>query len=254
MSAFPELAAAAGPGRLEPFLQPVARLSDGALVGFEALARWRRDDGVVEGAASFFPKGPWTDENAEVGRAVGAAAIETFAAWSRPRSAHLSINIIGRDLHDGAARKLADLAQARGVGPGELVMELTEHHALPDLSAAAAELGALRDRGVRIALDDFGTGHSSLTWLAQLPIDALKLDQSFVSRVAEPGVEAVVIASVLSLARALGLDVVAEGLETEAQRAALLARGCAYGQGRLFAMPLPAAEAFALFEQRAATI
>ncbi|NWG53282.1 MAG: EAL domain-containing protein [Hydrogenophilaceae bacterium] len=247
MSAFPELAAVAGPGRIEPFLQPVARLSDGALVGFEALARWRRDDGGVEGAASFFPNGPWTDENAEIGRAVGAAAIEAFAAWRRPRAAHLSVNIIGRDLYDGAARRLADLAQARGIAPGELVLELTEHHALPDMPAAAAELAALRDRGVRIALDDFGTGHSSLAWLARLPVDALKIDRSFVSRITEPGVESLVIAAVLSLARALGLDVIAEGLETEAQRAELLARGCTLGQGGLFAMPLPAAEAFALF-------
>jgi len=246
VSAFPALVAAAGPGRLEPFFQPVMRLSDGALVGFEALARWRREDGGVADAAAFLPKGPWTAEDAEIGRTVARDAIEAFGAAPRPRGAHLAVNIIGRDLHDGAAAALAAHAEQNGVRPDELVLELTEHHALVDIGRAADELAALRDKGVRIALDDFGTGHSSLAWLARLPVDAVKLDQSFVANVTEPGVESLIIGAVLSLARALHLDVIAEGVEVEAQRAELVARGCEHGQGRLFAMPLPAAEAFAL--------
>lgn len=249
MSAFPTLAAEAGPGRLEAFYQPFARLSDGAIVGMEALARWRRADGTIAEADTFLPKGPWTDENAEIGRAVAAEAIDAFAAWrKRTRlDATLAINIIGKDLMDGSAARLAAQAALSGVPPGGLVMELTEHHALADLTRAAEALASLRAKGVRIALDDFGTGHSSLAWLARLPVDAIKIDQSFVARMLDVGPERTIIAAVLSLAREFGLEAIAEGVETESQRSALAARGCTFGQGRLYAMPLPAEEAFAMF-------
>jgi EAL domain-containing protein (putative c-di-GMP-specific phosphodiesterase class I) len=262
MSAFPALAAQAGPGRLEPYFQPVARLADGALVGFEALARWRRVDGSVAEASAFLPKGPWTDENAEIGRAVAAEAIDVFSVRASPamqgdepapearseRSLTLAVNIIGADLFDGTAQRLAAQASLSGMAPGALVMELTEHHALSDLNHAAEALAGLRARGVKIALDDFGTGHSSLAWLARLPVDAIKIDKDFVRRIGEGGSEYKIVAALLSLAREFGLQTIAEGVETEAERAALVACGCDHGQGRLYAMPLPAREAFALLD------
>jgi EAL domain-containing protein (putative c-di-GMP-specific phosphodiesterase class I) len=252
MNPFPALSAQAGPGRLEPFFQPVARLADGALMGFEALARWRRADGSVAEASAFLPNGPCTHENAEIGRAVAAEAIGAFSAWRAaggPEGAHaaLAVNIIGADLFDGTAQRLAAQAALSGLASGALVMELTEHHALADLSRAAEALAGLRAKGVRIALDDFGTGHSSLAWLARLPVDAVKIDQSFVRAVAQEGPERIIVEAIISLARAFGLETIAEGVETEEQRAALAAWGCDYGQGRLYAMPLPAREAFALF-------
>jgi EAL domain-containing protein (putative c-di-GMP-specific phosphodiesterase class I) len=195
-----------------------------------------------------FPTGPWTDENAEIGRAVAAEAIDLFAAWRKKADLDLtlSVNIIGKDLMDGAAARLAAQAALAGVPPGGLVMELTEHHALADIARAADALASLRAKGVRIALDDFGTGHSSLAWLARLPVDAVKIDQSFVARIVDAGPERTIVIAVLALAREFGLSVIAEGVETDAQRSALAARGCEFGQGRLYAMPLPAEEAFAL--------
>ncbi|MGE0044962.1 MAG: EAL domain-containing protein [Hyphomonadaceae bacterium] len=250
MSAFPALSEAAGPGRLEPFFQPVARLSDGALVGFEALARWRRADGSVAEASAFLPKGPWTDENAAIGRAVAAEAIDLFTTWRKraPIQASLSINIIGADLLDGTAQRLAAQAALSGLTPGALIMELTEHHSLGDLARAADALSSLRAKGVKIALDDFGTGHSSLKWLARLPVDAIKIDKSFTQRVVDQGPERTIIVAMLSLAREFGLETIAEGIETDAQRSALAARGCDYGQGHYYSVPLPAEEAFALLD------
>ncbi|MGE0829426.1 MAG: EAL domain-containing protein [Hyphomonadaceae bacterium] len=248
MTAYPALAKAAGPGRLTPYFQPIMRLADGAFVGLEALARWRRDDGTVAEAASFLPKGSWTDEFAEVGRAVAADAIRQFAHWRKDKAEPISlaVNIIGDDLMSGAALRLAAEASLLGLPQGALVMELTEHHALADIRRAGDALTSLRMRGVRIALDDFGTGHSSLAWLARLPIDAIKIDQSFVAGINELGAERTIVGALITMARELGLETIAEGIETESQRSALDARGCAFGQGRLYAMPLPAEEAFKL--------
>lgn len=250
MSLYPALAEAAGPGRLEPFFQPVARLTDGALVGFEALARWRRADGSVAEASAFLPKGPWTDENAEIGRAVAAEAIHLFTAWRKttPAKASLSINIIGADLLDGTAQRLAAQAALSGLAPGALIMELTEHHSLGDLARAADALASLRAKGVKIALDDFGTGHSSLKWLARLPVDAIKIDRAFTSRIVDQGPERTIIIAIIALARAFGLETIAEGIETETQRSALAAHGCDFGQGHYYSVPLPAERAFALLD------
>jgi EAL domain-containing protein (putative c-di-GMP-specific phosphodiesterase class I) len=248
MSSFPALAKAAGPGRLEPFFQPIARLKDGEIVGMEALARWRRADGGVAEALVFPPGGTWSEENAQIGRATAAEAIDRFARWRQKHAvaASLAVNIIGADLLDGSAAKLVAQASLSGFPPGALVLELTEHHSLGDLGRAADMLASLRSRGARIALDDFGTGHSSLAWLARLPVDAIKIDRTFTARVVSAGPERTIIQALLSLAREFELETIAEGVETEAQRSALAARGCTFGQGRLYSMPLPETDAFAM--------
>ncbi|MBL8549207.1 MAG: EAL domain-containing protein [Hyphomonadaceae bacterium] len=248
MSSYPALARTAGPGRLEPFFQPIARLQDGAVVGLEALARWRRADGGVSEAMVMPQTGAWSDEQAEIGRATAAEAIDRFARWRQKSAiaASLAVNITGADLHDGAAARLVAQASLSGMPPGALVLELTEHASLGDLGRAADILAGLRSRGARIALDDFGTGHSSLAWLARLPVDAIKIDRTFTAKVVGPGPERTIISALMNLAREFELETIAEGVETEAQRSALAARGCTFGQGRLYSMPLSEPEAFPL--------
>jgi EAL domain-containing protein (putative c-di-GMP-specific phosphodiesterase class I) len=247
MSSYPALAKTAGPGRLEPFFQPIARLQDGAVVGLEALARWRRADGGVSEALATHT-GAWSEEAAEISRATAAEAIDRFARWRQksPIAASLAVNITGADLFDGAAARLVAQASLSGMPPGALVLELTEHASLGDLGRAADILAGLRTRGARVALDDFGTGHSSLAWLARLPVDAIKIDRTFTARVVGPGPERTIIAALMGLAREFDLETIAEGVETEAQRSALAARGCTFGQGRLYSMPLSEVEAFPL--------
>jgi EAL domain-containing protein (putative c-di-GMP-specific phosphodiesterase class I) len=178
-----------------------------------------------------------------------AGGVSTAAWRRRPgEPITLAVNIIGADLFDGTAQRLAAHAALSGLPRGSLVMELTEHHALNDLGGAAEALAGLRAKGVKIALDDFGTGHSSLAWLARLPVDAIKIDKDFVRRIGEQGAEHRIVRALLSLAREFGLETIAEGVETEADRAELVACGCDYGQGRLYAMPLPAREAFSLLD------
>ena len=120
-----------------------------------------------------------------------------------------------------------------------LTLELTESSLIDDAIGVRDVLGLLRDRGVRVAIDDFGTGYSSLTYLRELPIDEIKIDRSFIARVAQDRSDAAIAAAVLALADNLGLDVIAEGVETEEQLAALTTLGCRRVQGYLFAPPVP---------------
>ncbi len=244
MSAHASLIAAAGPGRLEAHFQPIVRLDDGAIAGFEALARWRGENGVVMDAVDFLPAANWTNEHAAIGRDAALLALNAFARRSRGAALSLSLNIIDTDLFDGGAERLLDTAEKLGLAKGALLFELTEHHTLPDLERAAAALAALRQRGARIALDDFGAGHSSLAWLAHLPIDAIKIDRTLVACAGEARGHTV-LAFVLTLARDLGVATIAEGVETEAHARLLRELGCTMAQGRLFGMALPAEAAFA---------
>jgi EAL domain-containing protein (putative c-di-GMP-specific phosphodiesterase class I) len=124
-----------------------------------------------------------------------------------------------------------------GFPPDRLGIEITESCLVADAQAAATMLGSLRAMGVRIAIDDFGTGYSSLQWLQRLPVEVLKVDRSFVSELGEPGGRTAIVDSVITLAHGLGLKVVAEGVETEAQRLILIDLGCDAGQGYYFARP-----------------
>ena len=127
-----------------------------------------------------------------------------------------------------------------------LELELTETQLLEDLGKATSVLDTLRARGITIAVDDFGTGYSSMTYLRHLPIDVVKIDRSFVARATEHGYDSTVIEALLTIGRALGLSVIAEGVETEAQLDYVRARGCHRAQGYLLARPMPVAEAEAM--------
>lgn len=234
--------------------QPVIDLSSGTVTGAEALARWRpgRGDEVV--ASSFVPVAEENGTIVPIGRAVLREACRTVGAWRRsgvvgPRF-RLGVNVSARQLDRRSLIDEVDAALAdAGLAPEDLVLEVTETALIGDLERAAAVLGALRARGVRIAIDDFGTGYGSLGLLQQLPVDILKIDRSFVGRMLdEPGAEAIT-RTVTALAGALGLGAVAEGVETVEQRDRIEALGCRYAQGYLFARPLTA-DAFAAWMPR----
>ena len=154
----------------------------------------------------------------------------------------MHVNVSARQVQeDGAfdarvARAMADGALA----PGQLTVELTEAAVLDDLERGGHLLAALRARGVQLCLDDFGTGYASLSALHRFPVDSLKIDLSFVRELTEPGGKGELVPTILSLARTLGIGAIAEGIETPAQRARLLALGCEHGQGFLFSPPVDA--------------
>lgn len=237
-------------GAFEPVFQPVVRLSDGALVGFEALARWRQADDSLAQPAVFLEAALEHDLLGAISRAILSSATQSFARWRHEsrdaESVFVSVNIAGRDLERGAV--LSDvreaLMQAR-LPPQALRIEVTEHQVLRDPLTAAGVLKALRAMGVKVLLDDFGAGYSSLHWLMHLPADALKFDALLVSGVAEDGRERKIVRAMTGLAHDLGLATIAEGVETMAQRDALKAMRCDFAQGYYFARGLSEGDAAA---------
>jgi EAL domain-containing protein (putative c-di-GMP-specific phosphodiesterase class I) len=137
-------------------------------------------------------------------------------------------------------RSVLDTVEAFGVAPGRIMLEITESTAMEPADGNAAIVQALQERGVRVAIDDFGTGHSSLARLHQLSMTILKIDRSFVSDLPGDPAAAVLVSGIVGLTRNLGLEPLAEGIETEEQRHFLLEHGCEMGQGFLFSRPLPA--------------
>ena len=154
----------------------------------------------------------------------------------------ISVNLSGKqfaeaDLIDKISRTLADT----GVNPGSLKLEITESSLIENPEAAAATLKQIKDLGIRISLDDFGTGYSSLSYLHRFPIDTIKIDRSFVMRL-NISKNSEIVRAIINLAANLGMEVIAEGVETEEQAAKLTAMNCGYVQGYMFAKPLPADE------------
>jgi EAL domain-containing protein (putative c-di-GMP-specific phosphodiesterase class I) len=168
------------------------------------------------------------------------------ADWQRRLGADLyvAVNVSAHQLTDARfATRVLDIARASGLAPGSLQVEITESALMEQSGSPLAVLERLRDGGVRVALDDFGTGYSSLAYLRRLQLDTLKLDRAFIAGLQGSRKDRAIVQAVLSMARSLGVDVVAEGVESEAQLERLKALGCPLAQGFLFAGPLPAGDA-----------
>ena len=233
--------------------QPIMDLGRGRLAGFEALARWHHPSRGPVAPREFIALAEDTGLIVPLGHAVLRQVCRQLAEWSRrfgPESVPpISVNLSARQLAErDAVARIREILEETGV-PGRLLhLEVTESAILEDMSAAAKRLARLRELGIRIALDDFGTGYSSLSLLHNLPVDALKIDRSFVSRL-QRGRETV--RAIVALARSLDLDVVAEGVETQDQSTSLAAMGCGYAQGFFFGPALAAHEAVALVRPQA---
>ena len=238
-----ELRTALAEEQFEPYFQPLVRLADGGRVGYEALVRWHHPQHGVQAPGEFLPVAEergmleaidWQLYGKACSAGVGLLDGDAF----------ITINVSPRHFQDeGFEARLLQLASDSGLAPAQLRIEITEGTLLGDPDAVAGALHRLREAGIESALDDFGTGYSSLGNVHRFPLTMLKIDRSFVAPLGseQASRSAAVIGAVLALGRVLGLDVVAEGIETPAQRDALLALGCVYGQGYLFGHPQPAA-------------
>lgn len=221
--------------------QPIVSLASGMCVGFEALIRWTRN-GTPTPPATFIPIAEELGLIEPIGTWVLCQACTTFAGWQRRFPASglecITVNVSSRQLMQQNFPMIVEQAiHDAGMQPCDLRLDITETALMDSPTVAAELLRQLREIGVKIYLDDFGTGHSSLSHLHRLPVDALKIDQSFVKSLLVPDRPAIV-ESILALARTLNTTVVAEGIETETQARELERLGCTRAQGYLFSRPL----------------
>jgi len=239
-----ELRRAHAENEFELYYQPQIRLADNAVVGAEALLRWRHPERGLIAPAAFIDALAECSIAPEVGRWIIATACAQTAAW---RGAGLMLNRIGINLFPRQAhaqellQDVEDALQATGLPPDTLELEITENVAL-NFEDSNTTLRKVQAKGVRLAFDDFGTGYASLNHLTRFPIWRIKIDRSFVNRITNSVEDAAMVRSLIAMAHNLGLRVVAEGVETEAQAAFLLEESCEEAQGYLYAKPLPAAE------------
>jgi diguanylate cyclase (GGDEF)-like protein len=224
--------------------QPVADLATGGVVGVEALVRWRHPERGLLAPGAFLPAIEHTELMRELSRRVLAMAICQAGAWFRlERPWRVAANLSATDLLDRSlVDDVAALLRRYGTPAGRLTLEVTESVLMTDPARAMEVLGELRGLGVHLALDDFGTGWSSLTHLQRMPVHEIKIDRSFVAAMATEANSAAIVSSTVDLAHALGLRVVAEGIEDEATWRRLRAVGCDAAQGYHLSRPLPAAE------------
>jgi EAL domain-containing protein (putative c-di-GMP-specific phosphodiesterase class I) len=228
--------------------QPIFELASGRIKGFEALLRWRHPTRGPIPPDVFIPLAEESGAIGPIGNWVLAQACRQLAAWHRlPGRQHLevSVNLSAIQLtHPDLVGYVLDTVAAAGVRPGDVWLEITEHSSIRnDVTQLAA---TLRAAGIRFALDDFGIAYSNLSHLKRLPIEALKIDRSFVSGLPGKDTDRGIVRAILAIADSLALSVVAEGIETAEQRGALLDLGCSHGQGYLLSRPLSGPDATAL--------
>jgi EAL domain-containing protein (putative c-di-GMP-specific phosphodiesterase class I) len=226
---------------IEVVYQPQFSCRDERLTGAEALARWNHPKLGRVGAGVLFAAAERCDHVAQLSRHIARLALEGARAW--PMDLRLSLNVTPSDLASGAfADEFLALVRSSGLGPWRLTLEVTEQVLLSDVNQAAQALGTLAGQGMRIALDDFGAGFCNFRYLKLLPLHYLKLDRSMIEGVAGSARDLAVLRAIIAMAGALDLKVIAEGVESEAQRALAAAEGCAFYQGFLRAQPMGAEE------------
>jgi len=241
-----ELREAIAQGRLQAEYQPLIELSSGRCIGAEALARWVREDGEVISPDVFVPLAESAGLISEITSAILALVMRDLGTLLREVPG-LSINLnLGPDdlANDSFGIELANSLKMNGVAPGSIKLEITER-SLINSDQSRKRIRDLRGQGHQIAIDDFGTGYSSLSYLESFELDSLKIDKSFVDAIDTDAVTSTVISHIIEMAKSLGLDTVAEGIEHSHQVSWLRAQGVDYGQGYLFSRPLSAA----LFKQ-----
>lgn len=230
----------------EPAFQPIVSVDDRRVAGFEALARLRIDPTTRLGPERFLPVAEREGRLGDVASVMIRAATRALAGWMAAGASPLfvSINVAQVDVESAELAPLVAGAIAEaGLPAGALKIELTENHMLRDMDAASARLRDLRKAGAHVLLDDFGMGYSGLAWLSRLPLDGIKIDRFFIQAMANDQRAAAILRAILGLAREMGLNATAEGVETPAQMARLRDLGCDFAQGYLFSRPLLWADA-----------
>jgi diguanylate cyclase (GGDEF)-like protein/PAS domain S-box-containing protein len=224
--------------------QPILSLSSGEVTGLEALVRWKHPERGQLEPSDFIPVAEESGLIEPLGRWVQENACLQILAWheQRPdeRPLDISVNISARQVtHRDLATSVAEVLTRTGLDPVHLCLEITEGVLVEDSASAKATLEALSELGVRLVLDDFGTGYSSLAYLNRFPLDALKIDRSFIDVLGVEREPTAIVEAIIGMARALSLDVIAEGVENETQLSELRRLGCDYAQGHLFSRALP---------------
>lgn len=224
------------------YYQPVVDVNR-AITGVEALVRWRQPQRGLVSPGEFIPVAEQAGLILPLGQWVLEAACAQLVRWNdspHTRNLTMAVNVSARQFrHPDFTAQLLELLRVSGANPFRLKLELTESMLLSDIEEVIAKMSEIRAIGVRFSLDDFGTGYSSLSYLKRLPLDQLKIDQSFVRDVLTDPNDAAIVRTILSLAHSLDLAVVAEGVETEGQHAFLIENGCEVFQGYLFGRPVP---------------
>ena len=243
-----DLRRAIGRREILAYYQPVVDLATGRLRGFEALARWKHSTRGLVLPDVFIPLAEETGLISGIGECMLVEACMQMRHWQRlyPRSPPLSIsvNVSTRQLAFASfPDQVERICRDCGLDPTSLTLEITESALMQNLNTSAAVIQSLHNLGVRLHIDDFDTGYSSLSYLHTFPIDALKVDKSFVSRMESSPSQAEIVRAIVSLAHNLGMSVTAEGVETRAQLDTLRALRCTSVQGFFISPPLPAADA-----------
>jgi len=231
--------------------QPVVELASGRVAGFEALVRWRHPEKGLIAPADFIPIAEETGLIVPICASVLRLACGQARAWQDlfhpDPPIFMSMNFTSSQFAEGAVMDaVVSALEGAGLEGSQLVMEIKESVAAKDIDGVIAVLEALKSLGVGVHLDDFGTGYSSLSYLHRLPVDALKIDRSFMTKMEDDPDAALLVGTISDLAHGLGKRVVAEGIETEAQLARARGLGCEYGQGFYFGRPMPAEAASTL--------
>ncbi len=235
-------------GQFLPYFEPQVDLSTGEIVGFEMLARWNHPSSGLIGPETFIPVAEEHGLIARLSEQVIAAALGHMAKWDPALT--LAVNVSPLQLADPwLAQRIVRLLTEAGIAPERLVVEITESSLFTDLELARSIATSLKNQGIRLALDDFGTGFSSLSHLRSLPFDVIKIDRSFTSTISHDPESAAIVRAVTSLANAINVPVVVEGIEDEATHAAVLGFGCEMGQGWYFGKPMGADQAEQLIKR-----
>jgi diguanylate cyclase (GGDEF)-like protein/PAS domain S-box-containing protein len=224
--------------------QPVVSLSDGRILGAEALLRWEHPIRGSIPPGEFIPVAEEMGLIDSIGQWVIHQTCARLADWQKIMpELTISLNISVRQLSSGHLNQiLSDAIGTTGANPAQLVLEITESVLADDVEIALLALNSLRETGAAISIDDFGTGYSSLSYLHRFPVDVLKIDQSFVAGLPDRGCDAALVQAIMAIAHALELSVIAEGVETAEQASTLLSFGCLQAQGYYFYLPLTAEE------------
>jgi diguanylate cyclase (GGDEF)-like protein len=246
-----ELRRAIDAGALRLYMQPICDLATGRITSFEALARWTTERGQEISPADFIPVAEEAGLIVPLGRWAMNEAARTLADWDAKAGGNcgvnVAVNLSAIQLQRDQVATMVGQALARhGLDGRRLTLELTESAIVADPDGVSHTIRALKDLGTTLAMDDFGTGYSNLAFLQRLPIDLLKIDRSFVSGMLADRDKVAIVRAILGLAQALGMQTTAEGIETPELAQTLAALGCGYGQGYLYARPLPSDQAFRL--------
>ena len=231
-------------GEIEPYYQPIVSLDDGEVVGFEALARWVHPSRGLISPADFIPLAEESELIVPLGLSMMEQACRQTAEWQNElgrSDLSISVNLSGKQFKEAElVNDIRNILRKTKLRPDALKVEITETMVIDDMFGAVEMLKQLRRMGVQVSIDDFGTGYSSLNYLHKFPFDILKVDRSFVNRMSRNTESRGIVKAIVLLARELGKEVIAEGVQTTDQQRLLGMIGCHYGQGYLFSRPVNA--------------